>query len=257
MIGPSGRGVDSPSQEPAAMRTASSSRNAETSADLPAPASPPTSASVPAPVLMFSRYVDGVESSDSRSINCMTATVRSAQCCGQWLAPNMRAAGRQSGWSVRMRAPREEPTPSRPAPTVQVGIAEALTSRTGDRAWERRDGQGHSPRQRQLAWLRDEPRCWLDQLGDQMRGSGGTIRLDVGVVDALADQLSDPGGDEVRVARRVVHAFARPIAIQPVAYMKVLLEVMGEREVEERALGRGQLHRRGQATLYDGQVAYA
>ena len=29
------------------MRTATSSRNAETSADLPAPASPPTSASVP------------------------------------------------------------------------------------------------------------------------------------------------------------------------------------------------------------------
>ena len=32
-----------------------------------------------------------------------------------------------------MRAPREEPTPSRPAPTVQVDIAEALTGRTGQR----------------------------------------------------------------------------------------------------------------------------
>src|SRR5690349_6933647 len=202
MIGPSGRGVDSPSQEPAAMRTATSSRNAETSADLPPPASPPTSASVPAPVLMFSRYVDSVESSDSRSINCMTATVRSAQCCGQCLAPNMRAAGRQSGWSLRMRAPREEPTPSRPAPTVQVDIAEALTGRTGDRAREATRRSSHSPRQRQLAWLRDGPRCWLYQLGDELRGSGGTIRLDIGVVDALADQFSDPGGDEIRVARR-------------------------------------------------------
>ena len=86
---------------------------------------------------------------------------------------------------------------------------------------------------------RSGPRARLDQLGDDLSGSGRTVCLDVDVVDALADQLSDPGSDDVGVARRVVHAFAGPIAVQAVAYMKVLLEVLGEREVEERALGRG------------------
>ena len=48
---------------------------------------------------------------------------------------------------------------------------------------------------------------------------------------------------------------AGTVALQAVADVEVLLEVVAEREVEERAPVRGQLHRRRQAPLDDRQVA--
>ena len=53
-----------------------------------------------------------------------------------------------------------------------------------------------------------------------------------------------------------VHAHAGPVLVEPVAHVEVLLEVVGEREVQERSLGRGELHRRRQPTLHDRQVAH-
>jgi hypothetical protein len=49
---------------------------------------------------------------------------------------------------------------------------------------------------------------------------------------------------------------AGAIAVQAVPDVEVLLEVMPQREVEERPLRCGQLHRRRQPALHDGQVAH-
>ena len=58
------------------------------------------------------------------------------------------------------------------------------------------------------------------------------------------------GGDVV-----VVHAPARAVALEPVADVAVLLEVVAQREVQERPPARGELHRRRQAALDDREVA--
>src|SRR5689334_19310056 len=97
----------------------------------------------------------------------------------------------------------------------------------------------------------------LDEFGDEPGGAGRAIGLDVAVADRLAGQLSDASGDQVGVGRQVVHARAGAVAGQPVPDVEVLLEVVPEREVQERALGRGQLHSGGQAALDDGHIAGA
>src|SRR5215218_8509763 len=94
----------------------------------------------------------------------------------------------------------------------------------------------------------------LEQLGDQLRRPRGAVRLDRLIVDLTADLLGDRDGDLLRAVRLEVHPPARAVALQPVAYVEVLLEVVAEREVEERSPVRGQLHRRRQAALDDGEV---
>ena len=65
-------------------------------------------------------------------------------------------------------------------------------------------------------------------------GAGGAVGLDRPVVDGAADLGGDGGGDGVGVAGGVVHPPARPVAVQAVGDVEVLLEVVGKREVEER-----------------------
>ena len=84
---------------------------------------------------------------------------------------------------------------------------------------------------------------------------GGAARLDGPVVDLAADLLGDRRGDDLGRRRLEVHAAARAVAPEPVPHVGVLLEVVAEREVEERPAVGGQLHRRGQASLHDGEVA--
>ena len=62
-------------------------------------------------------------------------------------------------------------------------------------------------------------------------------------------------GEGIRVGRGEVHAPARAVLVEPVTDVEVLLEVMGEREVDERPLGGGELHRRREPALHDGEVA--
>ena len=52
----------------------------------------------------------------------------------------------------------------------------------------------------------------------------------------------------------VVHAASRAVALEAVADMAALLEVVAEREVEERPAGGGELHRGRQPALDDGEV---
>ena len=57
--------------------------------------------------------------------------------------------------------------------------------------------------------------------------------------------------------RRLVvrHAPAGAVAVEAVPHVEVLLEVVAQREVEERPPGGRELHRRRQAALDDGEVA--
>src|SRR5215470_14943092 len=74
----------------------------------------------------------------------------------------------------------------------------------------------------------------LDEFGDEPGGAGRAAGLNVAVADGLAGQLGDVGGDEVGVGGGVVHVLAGPVAVEPVADVEVLLEVVPEREVEEQ-----------------------
>ena len=47
---------------------------------------------------------------------------------------------------------------------------------------------------------------------------------------------------------------AGAVALEAVVYVDVLLEVVAQRNVEERHAGRGELHRRGQPALDDGDI---
>src|SRR5215471_861144 len=97
----------------------------------------------------------------------------------------------------------------------------------------------------------------LDEFGDELGGAGRAVGLNVAVADGLAGQFGDVGGDEVRVGGGVVHVSAGAVAVESVADVEVLLEVVPERKVQERPLGGGQLHGGGQPALDDGEVADA
>ena len=57
------------------------------------------------------------------------------------------------------------------------------------------------------------------------------------------------------VAEIEVQHAAGAVLVEPVADVEVLLEVVAQRNVEERAAGRRQLHARGQPSLHDREVA--
>ena len=52
----------------------------------------------------------------------------------------------------------------------------------------------------------------------------------------------------------IVHPAAGSVAVEPVGDVEALLEVVAQREVEERPPRRGQLHRRRQPALNDSEV---
>jgi hypothetical protein len=54
----------------------------------------------------------------------------------------------------------------------------------------------------------------------------------------------------------VVHAAPGAIAVETVPHVEVLLEVVTQWHVQERAVARGELHRGCQTALNDGQIAF-
>ena len=79
--------------------------------------------------------------------------------------------------------------------------------------------------------------------------------LHVAVVDVASDLLRDRFCDLLGWGVVVVHAAPGAVAFQAMADVKVLLEVVAQREVDEGPLVRGQLHRRREASLHNGEVA--
>src|SRR5260370_21852127 len=88
-------------------------------------------------------------------------------------------------------------------------------------------------------------RVWwsfLQQFGDVGGGSSGAVWFN-GPVGDLAMQLFGEGGaDDFRRRVLEVHAAPRAVAIEPVADMEVLFEVVTEREIEEWPPVGGELH---------------
>ena len=83
----------------------------------------------------------------------------------------------------------------------------------------------------------------LEEAGEQRRCPGGAVGGDRTVVDPAANFSGDRCGDVGWLGGLVVHAPACLVAVEPVADVEVLLEVVAEREVQERPLTRGQFHR--------------
>ena len=79
--------------------------------------------------------------------------------------------------------------------------------------------------------------------------------LDRPVADVAADLLGDRRRDHVGRRGVEVHAPPGAVAVEAMADVEVLLEVVAQREVEERPPARRELHRRRQAPLDDGEIA--
>ena len=94
-----------------------------------------------------------------------------------------------------------------------------------------------------------------EQRRDELRRAGRAVGLDGrsstgrSISSAIAAAMTS-GGD-VAVAQHP----ARPVALQPVADVALLLEVVLERDVQERPPCRRELHRRREAALDDREVA--
>ena len=77
----------------------------------------------------------------------------------------------------------------------------------------------------------------FEQRGDQRRRARGAVGLDRPVVDLAADLSAIAAAIVSGVVAFEVHAAAGAVALEPVADVEVLLEVVAEREVEERPAG--------------------
>jgi hypothetical protein len=69
-------------------------------------------------------------------------------------------------------------------------------------------------------------RLALEQLGEALGRSGGTVDLDVAVVDVAVNLLRDRRRDLLRRGVVEVHAATCSVAFEPMADVEVLLEVV-------------------------------
>src|SRR6266478_4417045 len=86
-------------------------------------------------------------------------------------------------------------------------------------------------------------------------GAGGPAGFHGFEFGRLAKRIHHRIGDHVRRRRRELHAPSGAIAVETMGNMKILLEMVLEREVEERRSGGGQLHAGGEAALHQRQIA--
>src|SRR5689334_3720159 len=82
----------------------------------------------------------------------------------------------------------------------------------------------------------------LEQLGDERGRALGAAGLDRPVIHLAPDLLGDRGGDLRGPGLLELHSPAAAVAPEPVMHVELLLEVVAEREVEERPAACDQLH---------------
>src|SRR5215211_1441368 len=99
------------------------------------------------------------------------------------------------------------------------------------------------------------PATGSQQLPDQSGGPRRTVGLDWPIGHVRPELVADRRCNGFGRGGAEVHQPAGPVALEPVADVEVLLEVMPEREIEERTSVRGQLHAGREAALDDGEVA--
>src|SRR3954469_664056 len=95
----------------------------------------------------------------------------------------------------------------------------------------------------------------LQQLGEHVCCSGGATALNWQVGHVATDLRDDRGRQRIGVGLLlVVHASPGAVAIESVPDVEVLLEVVPQRHVDERAPVGGELHGRGEPTLDDRNI---
>ena len=70
----------------------------------------------------------------------------------------------------------------------------------------------------------------FEQRRDQGRGASRAVRLDRPIIDVLPDRLGDRGCDRLRRLVLEVHMPSGAVAVESVAYVEVLLEVVTGRK---------------------------
>src|SRR3989441_5361831 len=94
----------------------------------------------------------------------------------------------------------------------------------------------------------------LEHLRDAHGGTPRAVRLHRSVRDCSTQFLDHGGGEPIRRRLVEVHASPGAVAVQPMAHVEVLLEVMAKWEVDERPPIGGQFHRRRESDLDDRKV---
>ena len=145
---------------------------------------------------------------------------------GRPRARRLVAAGERTGWDAVVRAAARPSCSPRP----RVRRAAEPPAATGRRL---RRGRRAAPRpgRRRPPAPAGSRRCGRSRRPSRPASSSGAGRV---VVD------QPPGA----------------VPVEPVPYVELLLEVVPQRDVEERPPVRGQLHRRGEPALHDGEVAH-
>ena len=120
------------------------------------------------------------------------------------------------------------------------------------------------PLSRAIDWLRcavvrlRTPGCLVpasEHLEHQLSRPVGAVRRHGQVVGRGLQRRGQLVGDPPRVGVAVVQRPAGPVPLQPVPHVHLLLEVVAERDVQERPTRRGELHRGAQPALDHGHVA--
>src|SRR5882757_855717 len=93
------------------------------------------------------------------------------------------------------------------------------------------------------------------KIPEHARGAGRTVGFDGFEIGWRAQRANHRIGNRIRCRRREFHAPSGAISVEPVRDVKILLEMVLERKVEERRSGRGELHAGGEAALHHSEVA--
>src|SRR5438445_6851143 len=96
--------------------------------------------------------------------------------------------------------------------------------------------------------------CSGEQLGHQAGRPRSAIGRNVAVMHGLAQVIQHRARQVLRGRAVVVHPHAGAEALEAARHEELLLEVVPQREVEERGAQRGQLHRRREPALNDRQI---
>ena len=94
----------------------------------------------------------------------------------------------------------------------------------------------------------------LEYLGDELSRSQRTVAPDRPIDGDAAELVDDCSGDPLGLGLGIIHAEAGTVALQTMAHVKVLFEVVPQRKVDEWTPGSRQLHRGRQTPLDERDV---
>ena len=239
-IGRPTRYIDGPSRSSSIAPDSSSCRSSRTQPSPPASRSTVISSAACRP---WWRWISSLTTAGVPSASSAGAT--NASVASSYAGPTVSRQSRSSR-STRSGSPASQPSaPAARANARTVAGTSTLATGPSHRPGPPRFHRGGGIR------ARDQSRS-----ASSRGGPGGAVAGDRQVVDLPAELTDDRGGQPVRVGGvGVVEAVAGAVPLQPVPDVEVLLEVVAQRDVDERAAVGGQLHAGGQPALDQRDVA--